>query len=254
MSAEFWLALKNEFVNALNEVEGMTIPSRSEIERYYAARKFPETIEDTLTAGIKAGRYLYPQANGSPYQSIVISALQTVGSDIPKEFVESIPDFMVADKCGFSDAIQVIQSSIDKELLSKEFAVAWSIFNQAVGVLRTVNLAPEFDAQYFNKYIRSADPNIIQRHIYAYWMQRNWLQEGQNKAQAQSKLAAAILKELKRTNASKRLGMLFNILKTMIDGDDPPELRGKVVNMSKEEIERVALAKVIPKIELPDLE
>jgi hypothetical protein len=246
--AEVWETFEADLDAMDRFLSGTSLMGQDQIDRYHASRAI-DGLESAIN-GLAMGEMLYPHSEDSDYTISITGAFETLGLDVPEEHKRTIPDFM---RC---DIRQTILTHIAERKLSAEFIEAWSSYKQAFGVLLALTLNNESGKAYFKKYIVDGTrPHIIQTHVYAYWMEKHWLQGGMNKEQAHIELAKSLQNFINQNSRNQKRISLLQALRTMIveDSVGHVELRGKIKNFSKLDVVRITGKAIISPLDLPEL-
>lgn len=252
---DFWGKVEAEFNRLRNDIRHLALPSKADIDSFYASRIIPE-VNNVLHSKISAGYLMYPHTESSDYMGMLVSAMESVGCPVPEKYQQKVPKFMLPFIGSKESAAAIVDKAIQEKDLSVDFIESWGEYNRAAAVILALFVNDSSAQDYFSTYIEQGTPlKTVEQHIYAYWMHPRWVLRNEDKIDCQNSLATAIQKELSKSNPQKRLGNLFPILESMIKEDEKGKasLIGRIVNMKKTDIESIVKSQVIPKVDLPDL-
>lgn len=225
---DFWADMAERYRHFLMMTEGFIVPTEVDIERFQACIQSEGAIRSSLNTQLAYSYYMYPdQGERRELREICQSVINN------KEFHAEM------------------KMALNNKSLNQSFVKNLARMEYVTGILSVLILTEDEMKSHFEKYIVSQDVQVIQKYIYSYWMFPRWVKGKEKKADAEEELAFAIDK-FKKNHPSLKQHIVW--VDRMVKYDHGvPELQGKILKLTKPQIQNYVSRAVIKQDELPQI-
>lgn len=250
---DFWCKIEKEFNSWNSYFSDLKLLSQPVRDLYQASRKFKE-IDFDLDYWISNGLFLAPKALNSENKMYFVEACIELEIKVPYEFQK----YMKAPQ-DYKTSKSIIEAAIKDRTINQPFILAWGKYQQSTGFLSAMCADKRKNAVKAKQHITSIkNHNIIQQHIYAYWMFNRWYFEPNTKGlriRLHDQLAETIWDFLQKNQSYKYKKKLEDMVDVTIhfDCENEYELLGGILSMSRQRVKEIVTYQAIPINLLPDL-
>jgi len=252
--SNFWIQIETQFKSWNDYFKDLKFLSQPVRDLYQASLKFEE-IDFDLNYWISNGLFLAPKALNSEHKMYFAEACTELEIKVPYEFQKhmEVPQDYKSSK-------SIIEAAIKDKIIKQPFILAWGKYQQSVGFLSAICADKKKNSVKAKQHITSIKKhNIIQQHIYAYWMYKRWYFEPNTKGlriRLHDNLAASIWDFLQENQSYKYKEELENMIDVTIhfDCENEYDLLGGILSMSRQRMKEIVTHQAIPVTLLPNLD
>lgn len=216
---DFWLKIEVKFMEYELLLGDLRFPSSEDIElhqlSYQTAGSIPSNREALFFAQSK-NRLIS-----------IGPALKKLGIPIPHTWGEAPALKQI------KPLRDQIARAIREQEFTSDFILLWGEYNFACAAVMALTQADDIH-MYDQSNVQNNMPEILEQCIFAFWMQKHWIESGSKKRKAQDDLADAILKVLDNKHDYKtwKIAAMRNML-------DDAGVKASITNLSRVEIQKL---------------